>query len=355
MFVGIHPSKGHDSFGFDCRRFTDILEYNSIPYEILFAGDLLFWKNAAKCSLFIFQWTQHDYYRQIASSILPVLESELGMRCFPNHLSCWIYDDKIRQYYLLLNRGFSVPKTWIFYDRRRALRFLEKADYPLVFKLKSGAGSLMVKLLKDKSMARRYVNVMFKHGISYKKGLPGTFLEQARQDGLHRILRKKLGKLKMRLVQGGAFIEEDWSTHKNYILLQQFLPDNPYDTRVAVIGNRAFAFQRMNRPKDFRASGSKLHVLEPEKIDRRFVEVAFQVSKTFSFDCMSYDFLYDEDRNPVIVEMSYVFGSKFGSKVSECPGYWDSEMNWHEKQMSAPYCILSQLLSMPYLKNPEST
>src|SRR6185503_17089802 len=41
-----------------------------------------------------------------------------------------------------------------------------------------------------------------------------------------------------------------------YILLQEFLSNNKFDTRVTVIGNRAFAYRRFNRPNDFRASGS---------------------------------------------------------------------------------------------------
>lgn len=47
-----------------------------------------------------------------------------------------------------------------------------------------------------------------------------------------------------------------WIREKKYILFQEYLPDNEFDTRVTVIGNRAFAFRRFNRKKDFKASGS---------------------------------------------------------------------------------------------------
>lgn len=44
--------------------------------------------------------------------------------------------------------------------------------------------------------------------------------------------------------------------HKGYIYFQDFIPNNNYDTRVKVIGNRCAALRRYNRKNDFRASGS---------------------------------------------------------------------------------------------------
>ena len=345
MLVGIHLNKKHGELGNDSQGFLDILQYNKIDTELLYAGDISFWDKVAKCNLFIFQWTHHDYYRQIAQSILPIIEKQLKIRCFPNLQSNWLYDDKVRQCYLLKLKGFPVIQSWVFYDIENALRFVDEATYPLVFKLRSGAGSRMVKLLMHKSMARQYVKLMFRNGVSYKNGLPGTLHDEIRDKGMLRLARRKLGKLKRRIKEGHLFYEEDWLTHKNYMLLQKFLPNNSYDTRVVVIGKRAFAFQRLNRPNDFRASGSDFYEVDPRKIDSRFIEIAFRVSKNLGFDSMAYDFLYDEDKEPVIVEISYVFGSMHGSKISECPGYWDGQLNWHEKPMNVSYCILCAILT----------
>ena len=352
MIVGIHPNKKHGKLGHDSQRFIDILRFNKIETELLYAGNSSFWDRVGKCSLFIFQWGHHDYYRQIAQSILPIIEKQLKIRCFPNLLSSWIYDDKIREYYLMKVHSFPIVESWIFYDRNNALSFIDEANYPLVFKLKCGAGSRMIKLLKEKSVARQYVKLMFRRGISYKRGLPGTFFDEIRSKDVFRLLRRKLGKVKRRISEGSVFYEEDWLTHKNYIYLQKFLPNNSYDTRVVVIGKRAFAFQRFNRPNDFRASASNLSVLDPKRIDLKFIEIAFQISKTLGFDSMAYDFLYDENKQPAIAEISYVFGSTYGSKISDCPGCWDDKLAWHEKPMEVSYCILSDLLNTSDLKMP---
>ena len=44
----------------------------------------------------------------------------------------------------------------------------------------------------------------------------------------------------------------DRDGRRGYVYFQDFIPDNQFDTRVTVIGNRAFAFIRKVRPGDFR-------------------------------------------------------------------------------------------------------
>ena len=44
---------------------------------------------------------------------------------------------------------------------------------------------------------------------------------------------------------------------------------------------------------------------------------------------MAYDFLIKEN-NPVVCEISYTFSDK---AVYDCPGHWDSRMQWHGGHM----------------------
>jgi len=352
MIVGIHPNVKYGKLGYETQRFVDILRINKIKTEIINANDNSFWDRIIKCNLFIFQWTHQDYYRQIARTILPIIENHLHIKCFPNLLTNWLYDDKVREYYLLRVKGFPVVDSRVMYERESALRFVEHAEFPLVFKLRSGAGSGLVRLVKNKDAARRYIDLMFRKGVSYKKGLPDSFFDKIKRQGMIRALRIKIGEIRHRVSKGSSFYEEDWQIHKNYIILQKFLPKNDYDTRVVIIGNRAFAFKRYNIPGDFRASGSHLNEFDPAKIDLKFIQIAFQVSKDLGFDSMAYDFIYDTDMHPVIIEISYVFGATLGSKISDCPGYWDDKLNWHQKRMEVSYCILSKLLDRSDLIMP---
>ena len=45
---------------------------------------------------------------------------------------------------------------------------------------------------------------------------------------------------------------------------------------------------------------------------------------------MAYDFMLDENNNVLINEITYCYS---GEAVGKCSGYWDNNLNWHEKQM----------------------
>ena len=43
--------------------------------------------------------------------------------------------------------------------------------------------------------------------------------------------------------------------------------------------------------------------------------------------CIAFDFVFDQNNAPLIVEINYGFAHK---AYEECPGYWDESLNWHE-------------------------
>ena len=93
-----------------------------------------------------------------------------------------------------------------------------------------------------------------------------------------------------------------------YLYLQEFLADNAYDTRVTVIGNRAFAFRRFNRDGDFRASGSGKISWEPAAIDPAIVRLAFRIAAALGTQSIAIDGLYRGDE-VVAGEISYTFAA----------------------------------------------
>ena len=107
-----------------------------------------------------------------------------------------------------------------------------------------------------------------------------------------------------------------------------------------ITGNRTYAFIRLNRPNDFRTSGSKNLALSHEKINMEFVRFAFPISKKLGFQSMAYDFIYDREKKPTIVEISYCFGdyTEFST------GYRDKNLNWHEGRYLPQYFELVDLL-----------
>ena len=51
-----------------------------------------------------------------------------------------------------------------------------------------------------------------------------------------------------------------------------------------------------------------------------------------------------------VTEISYVYKDYM---VYDCPGYWDTNLQFHEGHYFPQYCMLMDLLNMPDLKQPE--
>ena len=130
---------------------------------------------------------------------------------------------------------------------------------------------------------------------------------------------------------------------RGYIYFQEFLPDNAFDTRITIIGDRAFGFMRANRPNDFRASGSGSIVYEHEKIDKRCIEIAFRVADRIGTQSLAFDFLFNSQHEPMIGEISYCYMS---SAVHACEGHWDHQGAWHPGHIWPEEAILEDMLAV---------
>lgn len=98
----------------------------------------------------------------------------------------------------------------------------------------------------------------------------------------------------------------------------------------------------MVRKGDFRASGSGSFVYDKEEFDERCLKIAFDLTKKLKIQCIAYDFLFDKDNNPLIVEISYGFSP---DAYDYCPGYWDEELNWHEEKFNPYGWIIESMTS----------
>jgi hypothetical protein len=68
------------------------------------------------------------------------------------------------------------------------------------------------------------------------------------------------------------------------------------------------------------------------------------------FQAMAYDFIYDQKKQPVIVEMSYMYGG--AGYPDFMNGYWDAQLNWIEGRYWPQHFELMDLLNRPDLKCP---
>lgn len=128
---------------------------------------------------------------------------------------------------------------------------------------------------------------------------------------------------------------------KGYAYFQDFVPGNKFDIRVIVIGNKAFAVKRMCRPHDFRASGSGDPHYDKQEIDLRCVNMSFKISRDLSDNCVGFDWVFDSENNPMIVEIGYGFAINF---YDPCPGYWTDDMQWHEGKFVPQNWMVEEML-----------
>jgi hypothetical protein len=345
--VGIykqHQGGLHRSY---LERYEKILTFNGIECIWLEASGDDFWERISGLDLFIYQWEHYDGPKQIAQAIIPVIEYQMKIPCFPNWATSWHFDDKVKQYYLLKQHGFPIIESFIFWEKEAALRWLESAKIPVVFKLKGGAGSSNVILIRNKANAKRLITRMFGKGIKSGRitDRNSLYFKYFRPYGKLRhfggdILRKILGE----------YAPLFWQTDRGYVFFQKYLPNNLFDTRVSIIGDRAFGFRRFNRENDFRASGSGNIDYDINKVDLRAVEIAFKISERLNFQSMSYDFLINERKYMEIAELSYTY---VDTAVYNCPGYWEKDLRWHEGHYWPQYFQLMDALKLPDLKQPE--
>jgi hypothetical protein len=189
-----------------------------------------------------------------------------------------------------------------------------------VIKLWSGAASTNVRLVRSYQEAAGWIDRLFTRGVLNLAG--GTFQYWKLSPG-------RLRAAAHLLFHGSPPGPQAWEVHRNYVLFQEFLEENSFDTRVTIIGNRAFAYRRFNRENDFRASGSGRIDNDPGQIDPAFVRLAFEVARKLRAQSCAMDGLW-RGREPVVGEVSYTYVSRF---VHDCPGHWDSELKWHEGKM----------------------
>lgn len=280
------------------------------------------------CDGVMWHWEYLPHERQVAPSILHAIEAYLGIPVFPDHRTCWHYDDKVAQYYIFRALKVPTPPTWIFSDPEPAREWAHRTSYPKVFKLRTGSSSSNVHLVRTEREVRKVIDIMFGSG-TYPRGFKKVSAEldlrsQARR-GLRASVVTRLAQIlrpDSKRAQEGRYW---WQPEKNYVYFQDFLPNNPGDTRITVIGERAFGFHRANRPDDFRASGSKIIDFDPGRVDLECVRLAHHLSKSLDVQSMAYDFLVDAGGRQVLTEISYIYDDR---AIERCEGYWDRDLVW---------------------------
>jgi glutathione synthase/RimK-type ligase-like ATP-grasp enzyme len=253
-----------------------------------------------------------------------------GKKVFPDYNTVWHFDDKVAQKYLLEAIEAPLAPSYVFYDRHEALEWARQTTYPKVFKLRNGAGSDNVRLVRTIQKAIRLINKAFGKGFKQYDAW-SDLKERYRKYRLKKTTLWDVCKGAIRLVYTTDYARVT-GREMGYVYFQDFIPGNENDIRVIVIGDKAFAIKRMVRANDFRASGSGLVLYEKEHFNDETVSLSFQMAERLKSQCAAFDFVYAGDKIYVL-EVSFGFLQEV---YDPCTGYWDKNLIWHEGRFN-PY------------------
>lgn len=318
---------------------------NEIDYKDVncYADDIL--EQLADCDALMWHFWQtssKDFLR--AKRLLFSLDHS-GFSVFPNFKTCWHFDDKIAQKFLLEALDLPLVKSFNFLNKNDALEWAKRTTFPKVFKLKGGAGSLNVQLVKNKSEAISLINKSFSRGFNqYDKF-------SALKERIRKYRKREESFIGVLKSVYRIFNEPQYSKVlgrvRSEVYFQEFIPDNNYDIRVIVIDNKAFAIKRMVRDNDFRASGSGVILFEKEHFNDELIRLSFECADKLDMQCCAFDFVF-VNNEAKIVEISYGYAV---DAYNKCVGYWDKNLCFHEGNFDSTNWMVDAIKREINLKN----
>lgn len=307
------------------NKWVEYCKVNDIPYKIVNCLETDIVEQLTDCDALMWHYS-HIGSRDIlfARQLLFAMEAA-GKKVYPDFRTGWFFDDKVGQKYLLEAIDAPLVPSYVFYSKSEALRWIQETAFPKVFKLRKGSSSANVRLVRNQKEARRLVNKAFCNG--FRQYEPWGGLKER-----WRMFKQRKSNIVDVLEGVGRFFiktrfERIAGRERGYIYFQDFIDGCTFDIRVTVVGDKCYAFRRLVRENDFRASGSHNEIYSPENIPLEVIKISFQISKKIGLQSMAFDFLITRENVPLITEISYAFGWDEGDAYA----YWDSYLNWHNQ------------------------
>lgn len=318
MKIAIH----HKNVGFS-KGWLEYCKAEGIQTKIVncYSNDIISELN--DCDALMWHFHHADYRNVLFAKQLMYSLQISGKVVFPDFNTVWFFDDKVGQKYLLEAVDVPLVPAYVFYKKNDAMDWAGNTSYPKVFKLRRGASSENVQLIRSKTEAYRIIKKAFGRGFPQYDAI-SNLQERWRK---FRNKQTNLWDVVKGILRIGYTTEFNKMTgrERGYVYFQDFVPDKKFDLRVIVIDGKAFGIKRMNRKNDFRASGSGFVNYNPKHFDEDILSRSFFLADKLDSKLLSIDYLYGEQ--PVIIEINFGYNRRVYEK---CEGYWDRNLNWHE-------------------------
>ena len=277
-------------------RWIEYCSLNSIPFIKVNCYDSNIIEILQDCSALMWHWNYEYYQDYLFAKQLLVTLNKLEFKVFPEFWTTFLFDDKLGQKYLFEALNLPIPKTYVFYEKKSAISWAHSIQYPIVFKLRCGAGSQNVQLVSSFSSANKLIKKAFSSGFNSRNNyqiIKDRYLKFNRNKNSNSLydLIKSIYRLFIPKFDSKVIKREI-----GYVMFQEFLPNNDFDTRLIILGNRCFGITRFNRKNDFRASGSGFIDYDPWLIDLRAVKISFDLAMKLKTSLLALDYINDSTR-----------------------------------------------------------
>lgn len=342
-FLVNFPSDGKIHSGNWEPFWCECLKEKGIEFEALDILKIDPIKELTRFDVLLWHFGQYNYADMLEARAIMRMAKKMGLYVFPTEEDCWHFDDKVAEMYALQAVDAPIPESRVFYDYDTVNKWIEEGQiFPKVAKLRTGSGSHNVKLIKSASALRRYAHRMFGTGFNPAPSLFYKTTSNVRSSHDWKTLKAKAKRIPefLRTLAGAKSFPHE----KGYVYLQEFIPNDGFDMKVVVVGDKCTAITRPIRTHDFRASGGGEVVFDKSKLTNDVVQTAFKISDKMGFTCMGYDMVINNKTGKcVIIEISYGFSH---TALMIPKGYYDRNYIWHNEPLNTPFEIIDNIIKI---------
>ncbi len=335
--IAIHHRPGSFS-----DKWINYCNSNGVNYVLidLFDNNIIERLKEKQIHAVLFHFGTGEYKTDLILKSLSYLLESNGIKVFPGVKDYWHYDDKLKQKYLFEQLDIPHVPMYAFYNKEKAREWVQDhATYPFVFKLRGGAQSSNVILVKNQRQANKLVNKMFGRGITPVRSVlkdVNTKINKHKKKKDWAGVLMRLPKTLMKNWQANNMLPHE----KGYFLAQDFIGGLDRDYRVKIVDGKCTAMVRHVRKNDFRASGSGSVTYDPKAIPTEIISLSFALAKKLEMRSVAFDFVI-HNKKALLLEISYCYPVY----KKQLHGYWTEDLQYHEIPFEAENFILNSLLT----------
>ncbi|WP_052911786.1 ATP-grasp domain-containing protein [Riemerella anatipestifer] len=281
------------SFSGEHKKYIDACECLGVDYEVVdfLSSDWLMNIKQSDADGFLCTSTCDAIERKaILDERHYTIEQILQRPIYPSFKELYIHENKRNMAAWLEANNYPHVHTRVFTNKKEAIDFLDKANYPLVFKSNLGAGSSKVKIVKNKWYAKYFAFSVF----------PLT----------EKIRSLNFGKIYINKFFGLKIFPDFANLQKFYLLVQDFKPII-HEWRIIKIGDSYFGHQKLLKGNF--ASGSD--AVGWEEPPRELLDMTRELCEKGNFRSMAVDIFETKDGKYYINEIQTMFGSYLNSQM----------------------------------------